>query len=245
MVNYKRSMEKRNISLNKYIYPVVFLAFLQGCSAYRSSAKQDQGIVKPEYYSVGDFTSVEKIDSHIHFNVTDSAFTEQSEKDNFRLLNIVDDRPFERTHVGRASGDCAGAGTALARQSLLATTIPSSNWNNDNWENETVTFLKDAISKGAIAVKVWKNIGMDLKDKNGKFVMIDNPRFDPIFDYLAKNKITLIGHNGEPKDCWLPLEKMTVKGNRSYYGQHPEYHMYLHPEYPSYEDRDKCQRPYA
>ena len=82
---------------------------------------------------------------------------------------------------------------------------------------------------------------MDLRNRNGKFVMIDDPRFDPVFDFLAANNITLIGHNGEPRDCWLPVEQMTVKGNRNYYSQHPEYHMYLHPEYPSYKDQIRAR----
>lgn len=76
---------------------------------------------------------------------------------------------------------------------------------------------------------------MDLRDKNGKFVMLDHPRLGPVLDYLEKNHIPLIGHNGEPRDCWLPLDKMTF--SQSYYGSHPEYHMFLHPEYPSYEDQ--------
>jgi len=32
------------------------------------------------------------------------------------------------------------------------------------------------------------------------------------------------------------LEKMTVNGNRDYARAHPDEHMYLHPERPSYED---------
>ncbi len=30
---------------------------------------------------------------------------------------------------------------------------------------------------------------------------------------------------------------MTVNNDRNYFREHPEYHMYLHPEYPSYEDQ--------
>ena len=29
---------------------------------------------------------------------------------------------------------------------------------------------------------------------------------------------------------------MTVKGDSSYFSNHPEYHMYLHPDFPSYEE---------
>jgi predicted TIM-barrel fold metal-dependent hydrolase len=78
---------------------------------------------------------------------------------------------------------------------------------------------------------------MELKDSNGNFVMIDHPKFDPVFDFLIENNIPLIGHLGEPKNCWLPIKKMTVKGDVNYFSAHPEYHMYLHPEYPSYQDQ--------
>ena len=30
---------------------------------------------------------------------------------------------------------------------------------------------------------------------------------------------------------------MTIKGDKSYFSEHPEYHMYLHPEFPTYEEQ--------
>ncbi|MFB0516881.1 MAG: amidohydrolase family protein, partial [Candidatus Neomarinimicrobiota bacterium] len=35
----------------------------------------------------------------------------------------------------------------------------------------------------------------------------------------------------------LPLEEMLGTSNRNYYEAHPEYHMYQHPEYLSYEEQ--------
>jgi predicted TIM-barrel fold metal-dependent hydrolase len=49
--------------------------------------------------------------------------------------------------------------------------------------------------------------------------------------------IPLIGHQGEPYNCWLPLERMTTENDRSYFREHPQYHMYLQPDMPSYEDQ--------
>ena len=46
----------------------------------------------------------------------------------------------------------------------------------------------------------------------------------------------LMGHL-EPRNCWLPLEEMTVKNDRRYFQNNPQYHMYLHPEMPSYEEQ--------
>jgi predicted TIM-barrel fold metal-dependent hydrolase len=97
--------------------------------------------------------------------------------------------------------------------------------------------MKNSFSRGAIAVKIYKVIGMSLRDKKGKLVMIDDPRFDPVIDFIQKNDISVLGHLGEPRNCWLPVEKMTIKGDKNYFSQNPEYHMYLHPEFPSYEQQ--------
>jgi predicted TIM-barrel fold metal-dependent hydrolase len=93
------------------------------------------------------------------------------------------------------------------------------------------------MAAGASGIKIWKNIGMELLDSTGRYIMVDDPVFKPVFDYIEDNDIIVMGHCGEPKNCWLPLEEMTVKGNRDYYTQNPQYHMYLHPEAPSYEEQ--------
>jgi len=74
-----------------------------------------------------------------------------------------------------------------------------------------------------------------LKDHSGQFATLEDKRLDPIIDFLERRHIPLIGHVGEPKNCWLPFSAMNVRSDREYYEQHPEYHMYQHPEYPSYE----------
>jgi predicted TIM-barrel fold metal-dependent hydrolase len=187
-----------------------------------------------EYYTLEDFRKVKKFDIHIHINTEDTFFIEQAQEDNFQFLDIIDDRPFGLTmdeqqkiamlHLKKFSKGMA-----------VATTFPVKDWCNDDWYENTITRLKKSFSDGAIAVKIWKNIGMDLMDKNGQFVMVDDIRLDPIMEYLIANNIPLLGHNGEPRDCWLPLDEMTF--SQGYYSSHPEYHMYLHPEFPSYQDQ--------
>lgn len=188
-----------------------------------------------EYYTPDDFTSVEKFDGHVHVNTVDGNFIQQSKDDNFRLVTInvdipgfpsIDDQQhFAVEQSKKYSGDL-----------YYATTFSVKNFNTGTWLNETISYLEKSFAAGAAAVKVWKNIGMELKDDEGNFVMIDNPKFEPVFNLLIKHGIPLIGHIGEPKNCWLPVDKMTVKGDINYFSAHPEYHMYLHPECPSYED---------
>ena len=186
------------------------------------------------YYTLEDFKSVKKFDTHIHINTDETTFIKQAQIDNFRFLDIVDDRPFGLPMADQQKLAILHLKNFPDRMAF-ATTFSVKDWNSKDWAEKTIAELKHSISNGARAVKIWKNIGMDLRDENGKFVMVNNSRLDPVLNYLAKNHIALIGHNGEPRDCWLPLDKMTF--SQGYYGSHPEYHMFLHPEYPSYEDQ--------
>jgi predicted TIM-barrel fold metal-dependent hydrolase len=56
-----------------------------------------------------------------------------------------------------------------------------------------------------------------------------------LFAKLEREHIVLLGHQAEPLNCWLPFEQMTVKGDRDYFREHPQYYMYQHPEMPSHE----------
>ena len=67
------------------------------------------------------------------------------------------------------------------------------------------------------------------------------PAISPVADQVQKLGLTLIGHQGEPYNCWLPLDQMTTDNDREYFKEHPQYHMYLHPEMPSYEDQIRAR----
>src|ERR1700678_2101065 len=47
----------------------------------------------PRSFTVDDFTSLEKIDVHVHINSSDSALIDQAAADHFRLLTINVDYP--------------------------------------------------------------------------------------------------------------------------------------------------------
>lgn len=122
-----------------------------------------------------------------------------------------------------------------------ATSFDLENWGSGNWRQASLETVRQGFALGAVAVKVWKEIGMVLKDPDGHYVMIDDKRFDPIFELIQKQGKTLVAHIGEPRNCWLPLEDMTVEGDRNYYREHPQYHAFLHPEIPGYWDQIKAR----
>jgi predicted TIM-barrel fold metal-dependent hydrolase len=179
---------------------------------------------------------MEKIDIHCHISVERHTFMELAVADNFRILTINTDA-FLHPTIEEQQEFALKQIKAFPKNLHYLTAFNLKGWDEPGWQEKTIAYLDDSFKKGAIGIKVWKNIGMVEKDKNGKFIMIDDPKFDPIFDYLEKRNMPVCGHLGEPKNCWLPIEKMTVNNDKKYFAEHPEYHMFLHPEYPSYEDQ--------
>jgi predicted TIM-barrel fold metal-dependent hydrolase len=185
-------------------------------------------------YSEADFAKVRKFDAHDHDNVLNDDFLTIARKDGFQLLSIVVDRPFPPSLPLQAS-----VMSSLHRRDPerfhFATSFPMKGFGTPGWTERTNQWLDEQFAAGAIAVKVWKNIGMSAVDAQGQRVFLDDPRFDGVMQHLQDRGIPLIAHQGEPRNCWLPLDQMTTENDRSYFKAHPNFYMYLHPDQPSYE----------
>jgi hypothetical protein len=185
-------------------------------------------------YTVDDFPSVRKFDAHVHANAADHRFIDIATKDGFELLSINVDYPDFPTLAAQAQVAHALQAANPQRFHYL-TTFSMKGFGSENWTAETIRRIEAEVARGAVGVKVWKNIGMVERDAQHHLIMLDDPRFDGVMAYLEEKRIPLVAHQAEPKNCWLPLDQMTTDNDRSYFRDHPEYYMYLHPEQPSYE----------
>ncbi len=181
------------------------------------------------------YRGIDKIDAHIHQNSRRTTLLQEAEQEGFRLVTINTEVPdFPTTDEQRE----IALDIEKLKPGLLSfmATFSANGWGEPDWQIKSLAQIETGIKKGAVSVKIWKNFGMELRDSDGNFVMADHPSLNPIYETLEKNGITLIAHIGEPKNCWLPIEEMTVNGDRDYFSRNPRYHMYLHKEYPSYEE---------
>lgn len=182
------------------------------------------------------YEEIEKIDAHVHLNSTRPALQDMAMQEGFRLVTINTDIPeFPSTERQREIAYLSRVNRPGTLNFIA--TFDIEDWGSTDWQDKALSQIRQGVEEGAVAVKIWKNIGMELRDSQGNFVMADHPSFDPVYDWLARNGIPLIAHLGEPKNCWLPLEEMTVTSDRNYFSAHPRYHMYLHREYPTYEEQ--------
>jgi predicted TIM-barrel fold metal-dependent hydrolase len=188
------------------------------------------------YYSLEDFARVKKIDTHTHHNSESTALMEAGKESNFFLLTVNVDVPSYPPLEEQIRLSLLQKKNNPEHIDFLST-ISLANWSHPDWEEKEIKRIAATFEQGAIGIKIWKNIGMTYRDENGNFIMANHPRLETIFRFVEAQGKTLMAHLGEPKNCWLPLEAMTVNNDRSYFKEHPEYHMYLHPEYPSYEEQ--------
>ena len=185
-------------------------------------------------YSMADFPRVDKIDAHMHVHGPADHLVARALRDDFRLLTInCDDSDYPPLDAQRAAAESLRA--RYPGRVAWAATFPVTGFGAPGWADRVVADLAGALRAGAVGVKVWKNIGMELRDADGVWVMPDDSRLEPIFSFLEREHVVLLGHQAEPLNCWLPFAQMTVRSDRTYFREHPQYYMALHPEMPSHD----------
>ncbi len=180
------------------------------------------------------YHQITKIDAHVHIRTADPSIMEFSRTEGFKFLTI-NTASSSQERIDMQMGFAKKMNARYSDQISYITTFSMENFQEQGWIERVIQGLQKDFEEGAIGVKVWKDIGMTFRDSLGNFVFLDDPLFEPILNFIAASEKPMIAHIGEPKNCWLPLDSMTVKNDKSYFKNNPQYHMYLHPEYPSYE----------
>jgi len=194
----------------------------------------DSGSAGEAYYSSGDFADVEKIDAHVHLHGRADRFMAQAIQDHMRILTINVDYP-DFPPLADQQRDAVSLKLRYPGQAAFAGAFSVQNFQSPGWTEAALAQVGSALAQGAVGIKIWKNIGMSLKDPDGRYVMLDDPRLEPIFAKLERDHVVLLGHQAEPLNCWLPFDQMTVSSDRDYFREHPQYYMYRHPEMPSHD----------
>lgn len=189
---------------------------------------------EPAHYTVADFARVLKIDTHVHLHGALPRFMALAQRDGFQLLTInVDYADFPP--IAQQQRDAVMLARTYPTQVAWVATFPLAGFESPGWTEATLQRLGQARALGAQGVKVWKNLGLDLRDHAGAAVLIDDARLQPLFNAIERDRWVLLGHQAEPRNAWLDLPQMTTKGDRAYFSGHPQYHMAHHPEWPNHE----------
>ncbi|PSR55477.1 amidohydrolase [Adhaeribacter arboris] len=85
--------------------------------------------------------------------------------------------------------------------------VDFSKMDDPNFGEKAAAQLEQDVRNGAQGLKIFKNLGMTVKDKNGKRVPTDDPRLNPIWQKCAELKIPVLIHTGEPRSFFDPIDK--------------------------------------
>ena len=85
------------------------------------------------------------------------------------------------------------------------------NINDNDFGSKSAEILENAVNEGAIGLKIYKNLGLDLKDSKGNRVKVDDKRLYPIWETCAKLNIPVLIHSGEPSPFFDPVDKFNER----------------------------------
>ena len=186
-----------------------------------------RGAVAPEFG---------RVDTHIHIHQDAPALLTAIKEANWRALDIV---------VCPASTDEAfdleeklSATMKVHRDSVntiaWASTFDARGFEDPKFNERTIARLRRTFDDGAIAVKIWKNIGMSIKAKSAAYLLPDDPALLPIYEAIERADRTLVAHLAEPDGAWLPLDAKNPE--LTYYSNNPQWHMFGKTGAPVKED---------
>jgi predicted TIM-barrel fold metal-dependent hydrolase len=173
------------------------------------------------------FTSLGPIDTHAHVFATDPAFVAMLKRMNLHLVTICVYDDLDRSTQKdlpeeiRLAQEFVNSSDGHAS---LCTSFNAFPFQKPGFAQAAIKQLNRNFAEGAIAVKIWKNMGMEIKDSEGHYILPDNPAYEPIYKDIAAHNKTLIAHLAEPDSCWEPLDPASP--DYDYYKGHPQWYMY-------------------
>ena len=159
-----------------------------------------------------DMAAIDPIDTHVHAYVADPRVAELLERLHLHVLNIllIDDRdPFAKSMEPQWSD--ALAVRATSSRAAVCTTVDPYGFEEAGFAARVNSRLDADFAAGAIAVKLYKTIGMEIKTRAGTYLMPDDPVFTPILDNIEAHHKSVVAHFGEPDSCWLPPTETSTR----------------------------------
>lgn len=108
-------------------------------------------------------------------------------------------------------------------------------WQSDpDYLSKTPDLLENAIEKGAHGVKIWKDLGLTVKDPNGDLVRIDDERLDPIWERAEKIGCIVAFHTVDPVAFFEPWNEQNERWEEL--ELHPDWSFADRTVYPTRDD---------
>jgi predicted TIM-barrel fold metal-dependent hydrolase len=95
-----------------------------------------------------------------------------------------------------------------------------------------VASLRASAAAGAKGLKVWKDLGLGVRDARGALVLPDDPRLAPVWETAGELGLPVLIHTADPVAFWQPLDERNERLEEL--TAHPEW-WFGHGGMPSYD----------
>jgi predicted TIM-barrel fold metal-dependent hydrolase len=175
------------------------------------------------------FAALDPIDTHTHIYHPAANFTAMLDRLNLHIVDILvlDNHGDHKVSASLPLERAAALRVIEENKSrmVLCTTFDPYKFNDPAFAEQAVAEMNRDFANGAIAVKIWKNVGMQIKNEKGSYVLPDDAKFQPIYKDIADHNKTLIAHLADPNTLWAPPDPKA--DDYSYYmEEEPWWYMY-------------------
>jgi predicted TIM-barrel fold metal-dependent hydrolase len=115
---------------------------------------------------------------------------------------------------------------------IVFSQIDFSKIDDANFSQEMVAQLDDAVKRGARGLKQLKDLGLNVRDKSGKLIAIDDPRLDPIWEECGRLGIPVSIHVSDPEAFFHPADGKNERYEEL--AEHPDW-SFFGPQFPTKE----------
>ncbi len=175
------------------------------------------------------------IDVHQHVNDARSRNEHMSPA---RVLEIMDQCNIQKMVIltGRWGQDLQKVVDEMVKpypdRFMVFTQIDWSRIDEPDFATQMVQQIDDAVRRGARGLKVLKDFGLEVRNKSGQLVVVDDPRLDPIWDECGRLGIPVAIHVTDPEAFFRPVDGTNERYEELL--EHPDWSFYG-PRFPSKE----------
>jgi predicted TIM-barrel fold metal-dependent hydrolase len=93
--------------------------------------------------------------------------------------------------------------------------------------------VRQAVVDGAEGLKLWKELGLSLRDNRGHLIRVDDARLAPVFETAGELDIPILIHVADPMAFFEPLDATNERYEEL--SRNPDWHFYG-PAFPSFDE---------
>lgn len=162
------------------------------------------------------YSEMDSLDMKVMINLSGKGYKETNARNGEFDVN-------DHSYLVRSFDNIKKSGT---ERLMLFTNISFVGFGEAGWTDKTVRELENDVKAGACGLKIYKDLGLDFKDEKGKFITVDDPRLDAVWDKCGELHIPVLIHTADPKSFWDPVDEhnerwleVTTHPDRSYYNK--------------------------